>query len=853
MNSFKLAVATVLICVAGTTGAAQAQTALGLIPLAPCRIADTRDANGPFGGPYIGAHSSRSFVIPNSACGVSSTATAYSLNVTVIPKSYLGYLTIWPTGLSQPVVSTLNSTDGRVKANAAIVPAGTDGAISIYVTDDSDVVLDINGYFVPATNPSALAFFPLTPCRIADTRDAGGTLGGPSLAGAQERSFPVLSSDCSIPSSAVAYSLNFTAVPPHGLGFLSAWPSGITRPLVSTLNAPTGQVTANAAIVPAGTGGAVSLYASSDANVIIDVNGYFAAPASGQSPLWLYPLTPCRVLDTRDGNGLFYGTITDDTSASPCGVPSTSQAVVLNATVVPAESLSFLSLWPSGLSQPWVSTLNAIDALVTSNMAIVPTSSGAIDAYATSHTQLVLDTTGYFGGITSGVANGELSGHYAFSLQGFDSNGNLVTMAGSLVADGSGSITGGFEDRYAGDGSSVGGALTGSYAVGADHRGTITLTTSQESHTFNFALGRISSGVAAQGRVMESDSEVAAGLIKKQDTSAFSGFAATAANFAFGGRGQNGNGRTAVAGRTAMNGSGGFVGMMDFVDPAGTMSGQAIGGSYAVGDTTNGRGTMTFTSPVTMTFAFYIVSANEVFIIDNNPAGAYDGPLTMTGLKQDASFPAPTDGTVSVLHMDGVGDCPQGVSGSRAELDFLQWGTEGNGTVSGDENDCGSPQTNSPQAVTYTVAANGRVTTTGGNHPPVFYLVSSTEGFLVGTNVSSVEAGFMEPQVGSNFSNASVSGDYFFGTQPLAAYGSPNHGSVGVGVITADGNGHVSGTNDFNGGGSITTDTFNDTISVSASGRATTSNSVMYLVSSSKAIMIDGGDDNTPRISVTEK
>ena len=58
---------------------------------------------------------------------------------------------MWPTGEAQPGVSTLNS-DGRVKANAAIVPAGTSGAISVYATDTTDLVLDINGYFVPATS-----------------------------------------------------------------------------------------------------------------------------------------------------------------------------------------------------------------------------------------------------------------------------------------------------------------------------------------------------------------------------------------------------------------------------------------------------------------------------------------------------------------------------------------------------------------------------------------------------------------------------------------------------------------------------------------------------------------------------
>ena len=66
-------------------------------------------------------------------------------------------------------MSTLNSVDGRVKANAAITPAGSNGAVSVYVTNTTDVVIDIDGYFTPVTG-STLAFYPLTPCRVADTR-----------------------------------------------------------------------------------------------------------------------------------------------------------------------------------------------------------------------------------------------------------------------------------------------------------------------------------------------------------------------------------------------------------------------------------------------------------------------------------------------------------------------------------------------------------------------------------------------------------------------------------------------------------------------------------------------------------
>ncbi len=381
---------------------AQAQDtsgALQFIPVTPCRVADTRNATGAFGGPSIIGGSSRNFVMPNSACNIPVVAAAYSVNVTVVPHGELGYLTVWPSGQAQPLVSTLNSIDGRVKANAAIVPAGTNGAISVFATDTTDVVLDIDGYFVPEPDPSALAFYPLTPCRIADTRGPNAPLGGPYLVGGQSRTLPILSSTCQIPSSAAAYSLNFTAVPWGPLGWLSAWPTGQTWPGVSTLNALTGTYTANAAIVPAGSNGAINVMSvpGDDTDVVIDINGYFAPAASAPGGLSLYTLTPCRVLDTRNTTESFDGILPVDVEASSCGVLPSAQAFVLNATVVPAEpSLGYLTLWPNGETQPVVSTLNALDGMITSNMAIVPTANGLINAFSTDATQLVLDINGYF-------------------------------------------------------------------------------------------------------------------------------------------------------------------------------------------------------------------------------------------------------------------------------------------------------------------------------------------------------------------------------------------------------------------------------------------------------------------------
>jgi probable HAF family extracellular repeat protein len=366
---------------------------LQLVTVTPCRLVDTRQTGGPIQG-----GSSRSFTVPAlGGCHIPSTAGAYSLNVTVVPPGPLSYLTIWPTGQSQPTTSLLNSTDGRTKANAAIVPAGTSGAVSVYVSNTTNVILDIDGYFEPPAS-GTYQFYPLTPCRLVDTRGADGELGGPRLVAQTARSFPLLMSSC-IPAGLHpnAYSLNFTVIPsPSGqpLGYLTVWPTGETQPGVSTLNNPTATVVANAAIVPAGTSGAIDVYPSNTTDLLIDIDGYFAPAGTGG--LSMYPAAPCRVLDTRQSGGSFVGEKNVNVVGSACAPPSSAAAYIFNATVVPPGSMPYLTLWPNGEPQPTVSTLNAPDGFITSNMAIVPTTNGSIDAYAKSLTQLLLDISGYF-------------------------------------------------------------------------------------------------------------------------------------------------------------------------------------------------------------------------------------------------------------------------------------------------------------------------------------------------------------------------------------------------------------------------------------------------------------------------
>ncbi|MFN0166880.1 MAG: hypothetical protein ACKV22_10660 [Bryobacteraceae bacterium] len=380
------------------------------VPVTPCRVMDTRGGQGTagaFGPPALTAGFTRTIPVPASRCGIPADARAYSLNTTVVPRGSLGYLTVWPEGQPQPLVSTLNSFQGEIVANAAIVPAGVNGAISVFVTDTTDAIIDINGYFA-LPEAGGLQFFPLTPCRVADSRlgsGKSGAFGAPRLLSGGIRDLPIPSSGCGAPASAKAYSVNLTVVPPGLLAYVTLWPSGQPQPFVSTLNSFAGAVVANAAIVPAGTGGAIRIYASDPTDFILDINGYFAAPGTGG--LNFAPVAPCRIADTRAGSG-FTGAFGAPTPASGstrtlpvpssgCGLPANARAYSFNVTVVPSSPLAYLTTWPAGLLRPLVSTLNSFRGYVVANAAIVPAGTdGAVNFYVTDPTNLVVDVNGYF-------------------------------------------------------------------------------------------------------------------------------------------------------------------------------------------------------------------------------------------------------------------------------------------------------------------------------------------------------------------------------------------------------------------------------------------------------------------------
>ena len=123
------------------------------VAVVPCRVLDTRNSGSP-----IPTNSTRTVDVPGSACGIPSGAAAYSMNFTVMNPLDNGYLTAYPAGSTRPATATLGYlAGGPAFDNSAVVPAGTLGAIDVYVAAELHLIIDINGYFAEGVVTSLAA------------------------------------------------------------------------------------------------------------------------------------------------------------------------------------------------------------------------------------------------------------------------------------------------------------------------------------------------------------------------------------------------------------------------------------------------------------------------------------------------------------------------------------------------------------------------------------------------------------------------------------------------------------------------------------------------------------------------
>jgi len=117
-----------------------------------CRLLDTRNASGPYGGPALPANATRNVVV-SGHCGVAAGASSVALIVTALTPATNGWMTLFPgpAGTAAPNAATLNYSTGKTRSNNAIVPMASDGSINVTNFNSSGsaipFVIDVYGYF----------------------------------------------------------------------------------------------------------------------------------------------------------------------------------------------------------------------------------------------------------------------------------------------------------------------------------------------------------------------------------------------------------------------------------------------------------------------------------------------------------------------------------------------------------------------------------------------------------------------------------------------------------------------------------------------------------------------------------
>lgn len=264
-----------------------------------------------------------------------------------------------------------------------------------------------------SSSTSGGAYTALTPTRLLDTRTTGSPLGlGGSL------NLTVAGVD-GVPGTATAVALNVTVTDTTAASYLSVYPAGGARPVVSNLNWASGETVPNLVIVPVGTSGQVSFYNyAGRTDVVVDLEGYFAPEVTGSTAGSYVPITPTRVVDTRSGSGLSSAGMTlgadgalSFTATGAGNGPSTGvTAVLMNVTVTNTTAASYLTAYPEGATQPLASNLNWVSGETVANRVVVPVSStGRVTLYnSTGSTDVIVDINGYFTDGSSTASNASL-------------------------------------------------------------------------------------------------------------------------------------------------------------------------------------------------------------------------------------------------------------------------------------------------------------------------------------------------------------------------------------------------------------------------------------------------------------
>ncbi|HEV2424081.1 MAG TPA: hypothetical protein VGZ29_04550 [Terriglobia bacterium] len=415
--------------------------------------------------------------------------------------------------------------------------------------------------------------------------------------------------------------------------------------------------------------------------------------------------------------------------------------------------------------------------------------------------------------ITIAPSVATLQGSYTFLMNG-QSGGSSQLEAGNFQADGKGNITNGIEDVNGPSGVLLQVSFTGTYTMGNDGRGVLTLKPSAASG-LNTETDEIVLISNTRARLIRYDTlGTGTGTLDLNDTSAFSA-ASLSGNYvlSLSGSAVTGQELAAIALLT-LNGKNAVTsGLMD--QNANTLLNQNISLSGPFLVSSNGRGTMTLTGKLgTFDFAFYIISAGTFRLISLDAAPQWSGTATA---QQGSNFTnAGLDGGMIYLTSGEIQSLPAADAG--------QFTANGNGGITngiGDQNENGTITTGYSFTGNYSVASNGHGTlsltsTARGNFTYAFYLIANGQAALMRTDTGGDSIGDLNVQSQAQFSSSNLSGPY-----ALTVSGTSSTGFIDKLIaFTAGSGGSITGNENDNTAQSPSVNlTMTATTTVSSNGR----------------------------------
>ena len=456
--------------------------------------------------------------------------------------------------------------------------------------------------------------------------------------------------------------------------------------------------------------------------------------------------------------------------------------------------------------------------------------------------------------------NAELHGNYAFGFSGVSGNTSIASgyaAVGRFTADGAGNLSNGeLDTNTAGASTSTAQTFTGTYTIGTDHRGVMTLNIGGAPAKLAFAMMANGNARFIKFDAAGGSGTIGSGTIELADPTAYS-TSRIVGDYTIGVAGQdNVNNRAAIAGRFTSNGAGTLGSPAGDVNAYGTDYPMSFtSATYTVSDATNGRGTMnlTFTfggAPASLNYVFYIVNSGKSFVMARDIVTSSTPLLSGALLQQHGagSFSNASLNGNMVMYLTGLSVCGSGSGVPKAVAGLLTAAGNGALSLTYDENYCRAPGGIAGFAGTYAVAANGRTTLTLGGYHLVAYLVNSNQAFLFVSDAN-VLFGILEPQTAGSYNTASLKGSY------AGSATNPVDFAVNVfsGEFSASGSGSLTGTEDIGASSGATSGAaFNATYSVSTSptnGRGIMNlgsggTAVIYMISPSKFVAVPLQDPN---------